>query len=182
MTPLTILLFFLLGFACLELLKKSNIIDKLGIVYLAIMGLLIFYGFGLRVNADEPLEFGNRILEEMPQTINIRYRVDLDRLSHAVACAETSCGKRGAALSKNNHHGIMRFYIEDGKRKRYLASYEDHSQSYAEFKSVWRRLYGGRCPTIKDVKKYTGNDSPDTWLANTLSVYDCRGLAPYTNS
>lgn len=102
--------------------------------------------------------------------------IDLDKLAYAVACAETSCGTRGAALSKNNHFGIMRWKMVDGKKVRYLAHYADHREGYAEFKSIWRRLYGSRCPTIEDAETWTGKDNAETWRANVLSVYDCNLL------
>lgn len=101
--------------------------------------------------------------------------MDLDKLAQAVACAETSCGTRGAAVSRRNAHGLMRWSKnEDGSTTRYLATFSNMSQSYAEFKSVWRRLYGGRCPTIEDARRYTGHDKAEIWLGHVYSVYDCR--------
>lgn len=67
----------------------------------------------------------------------------------------------------------MRWKMVDGKKVRYLANYADYRQGYAEFKSIWRRLYGSRCPTLAEAKKWTGNDNPETWLKNVLNVYDC---------
>lgn len=99
--------------------------------------------------------------------------VDLHRLAYAVSCAETSCGTRGSAVSKRNAVGIMRFSVKDGKRTRYLAEYDNIEQSLAEFRSIWKRLYGGRCPTLEDAKRWTGNDRAKIWLGHVHSVYPC---------
>jgi len=89
------------------------------------------------------------------------------RVCKAVACAETSCGTRGAALSKNNAHGIMAW--KNGQR--YLRTFKNLDESYKACEELWDRVYQ-RLPDHKLAKKYTGNDHPETWLKNFYLVYN----------
>lgn len=70
----------------------------------------------------------------------------------------------------------MRWPVVHGRRKRTLAVYSDPAEGYAEFKSIWSRMYGGRCPTIEDARKWTGSDREETWLEIVHSVYPCNKL------
>lgn len=92
---------------------------------------------------------------------------NLDKLAVAVAVAETSNCTTGMALTKNNCHGIMTW--ASGRRTgRWFAT---RAESFAAFKSLWTRLYGGRFPTMADAKRYTGNDRAATWLGIVTAVY-----------
>lgn len=93
--------------------------------------------------------------------------LDLDKLSIAVACAETSCGKDGTARGRNNLHGIMCW--PNGKRTPcWFASPEE---SHAAFKRIWAKSYK-RFPDLALARKWTGNDHPERWLANVTKVYN----------
>jgi hypothetical protein len=98
--------------------------------------------------------------------------VDLDKLSKAVAVAETSGCTDGTARGRNNCHGIM-CWPKTGRTPCYFAS---KAASHAEFKRVWVKPslpYHGRMPDINLAHIYTGNDHPDTWLCNVhRSYYD----------
>lgn len=112
--------------------------------------------------------------------------VDLDKLSHAVACQETSCGKDGTARKRMNLHGIMCFK-KDGTR--YPCTFKSAEDSHAEFKRIWNKpsgYYKGRFPDLRlattwvcgprvptgDSCGHNGVDNPKDWLRNVTSVYN----------
>lgn len=91
---------------------------------------------------------------------------DLDKLAHAVAFAETAGCTDGTAIKRHNCFGIMHW--PNGKRE--PKYYKSHAESYADFKRIWSKNYG-RFPDEALARKWTGNDHPDTWLANVRHKY-----------
>ncbi len=95
---------------------------------------------------------------------------DLDKLSRAVAVAETSGCSDGTARGRNNCHGIMCW--PNGKRT--PCYYASHSASHAAFKKLWAKPtmpYRGRFPDIDLAVTYTGADNSATWLCNVYRSY-----------
>ena len=92
---------------------------------------------------------------------------NLDKLSRAVACHETKCGTRWSALTHNNAFGIMTW---DKNWKRSFKRYATLNDSYIDFKRIWSSYYGG-FPTLKQAKRYSGNDRAETWLYNVKFFY-----------
>jgi hypothetical protein len=41
-----------------------------------------------------------------------------------------------------------------------------------DFKRLWAEGYGGRLPTLKDAKVYSGSDRHVAWYTNVLHFYD----------
>jgi len=91
--------------------------------------------------------------------------LDLSKLSHCVAVAETGNCKHGSGATHNNCHGIMK-----GGQPVY---FNDYSESHNYFKWLWMNshYYSHGFPTKKDAKKYTGNDDPRIWLGNVQRCY-----------
>jgi hypothetical protein len=85
--------------------------------------------------------------------------LDLDRLAYSVAIAETGDCTTGIGPRTNNCQGIMTW--ENGYREPRI--FNSKQESYAAFKDLWQRKYGG-FPTIEQAIKYTGNDHAETWL------------------
>lgn len=114
----------------------------------------------------EPLTF-NPDLPEIE--IAFQGKVDMDKLAKAVAIAETGGCKDGTAVKRKNCHGIMTWDKNGVRSPRYFKS---HAESYAAFKDIWSRKYGGRFPTYADAKLWTGGDQTDTWLNNVKYAYN----------
>jgi len=93
--------------------------------------------------------------------------LDLDKLAYAVAQAETGDCTKGAGVSKNNCFGIMEW--STGTRQ--LKAYNTKAESYEDFKRIWEKSYK-IYPTTAEAKKWTGNDSPETWLFNVNYYYN----------
>lgn len=91
---------------------------------------------------------------------------DIDKLAEAVAIAETSGCNRGSGVSHNNCFGVMHW--PNGVRT--LKTYSTKQESYDDFKRIWSSFYG-RFPDEALARKWTGNDSPDTWLRNVKIAY-----------
>lgn len=91
---------------------------------------------------------------------------DLDRLSYAVAMAETGDCTKGMGVTKNNCFGVMHW--PNGKRTGKV--YDSKADSYADFKRIWQKSYGG-FPTLAMARKWTGNDHPEKWLAIVRQYY-----------
>lgn len=103
--------------------------------------------------------------ESHPEVKSLSY--DLDKLSRAVAFAETGGCKDGTAIKRKNCHGIMQW--TNGKRSaKYFASFEE---SHTAFKKIWMKSYKSY-PTRALAKKWTGNDHPDRWLAAVNQYYN----------
>lgn len=64
----------------------------------------------------------------------------------------------------------MKFWIENGVRKRALRYFNTKEESFVAFKELWQRAYG-KFPNNNLASKYTGNDSPHTWLGNLRNAY-----------
>lgn len=93
--------------------------------------------------------------------------VNLKKLAHAVAVAETGDCTKGTGVSKNNCHGI--FGCANGKCG--PRTFKSKEQSYEEFQKLWITKYGDRFPTIKDAQKYTASDG-QRWLHTVRVVYN----------
>lgn len=109
-------------------------------------------------------------MQLVPLTKPVTLEVDLDKLSKAVAVAETSGCTDGTARSRNNCHGIM-CWPKTGRTPCYFPS---HAASHAAFKKLWAKPtmpYKGQLPDIRLAKIYSGNDHPDTWLCNVHRSY-----------
>lgn len=135
--------------------------------------LVAFYALVPSSIADEPLTFNPVI----PAGYKLKFPkpkeepLDLDKLAQAVAVAETSGCTDGTAVKRNNCFGIMRFWIDaNGKRQREPKYYKSHEESYADFKRIWSTYYK-RFPDLALAKKWTGGDSPETWLCNVKTKY-----------
>lgn len=102
--------------------------------------------------------------QAQPEVQSLGY--DLDKLSRAVAFAETSGCKDGTARKRNNCHGIMCW--PNGKRT--PCTFASHEASHARFKEIWTKSYKAY-PTKALAKKWTGNDHPDRWLAAVNQYY-----------
>mgnify|MGYP000316899234 CR=1 FL=1 len=94
----------------------------------------------------------------------IAKKVDIKKLAHAVAVAETSNCTRGTGVSLNNCHGITS--CKGGKcSPRPFASTQE---SFQTFEKLWLEKYGDRFPTINDARRYTATDGE--WWLNTVKV------------
>lgn len=97
--------------------------------------------------------------ETTKKTILTTQALDLDKLAYAVSCAETACGKDGTARKRNNLHGIMCWK----NKKRYPCYFSSPEASTQRFKEIWAKSYKV-FPTMKEARRWTGNDSPERWL------------------
>ena len=88
--------------------------------------------------------------------------VDLAKLAHAVAIAETS--DKGMILAKNNYHGIT-------KKGGGFRSFASKEESYLAFQRLWITKYGDHFPTLSDAKKYSGSEGTH-WLATVTVAYN----------
>jgi len=50
--------------------------------------------------------------------------------------------------------------------------YTTKEESYADFKRIWKKGYGGVMPGMAAASTWTGNDSPSTWLAHVHHYYN----------
>ena len=94
--------------------------------------------------------------------------VDLDRLAHAVAIAETGNCTRGIGATMNNCFGIK----YHGKFKKFSSP----QKSYAEFKYIWKKSYGKFPDHALAWKWVCGADAPSCpaateWLTNVEQNY-----------
>jgi len=92
--------------------------------------------------------------------------VDLEKLAHAVAVAETADCTKGLGATKNNCHGIFGCVNGVCGPREFLSK----EQSYQEFQKLWITKYGDRFPTIKDAQRYTYSDGKQ-WLHTVRVVY-----------
>lgn len=99
---------------------------------------------------------------------NTNTSVDLDKLYHAVAVAES--GNCSTAWHKKANNCVSIMSWKGGKR--HLRSFSSIDDSKAYFKQLWVRAYGNRLPTLKDAIKYTGNDKAYGWRNTVISVYN----------
>lgn len=101
------------------------------------------------------------------QNVN-KQDLDLDKLSHAVAFAETGHCKDGTAIKRNNCFGIMQWDKKGNRSPRYFKTQEE---GFEAFKLIWKKSYK-KFPDINLAIKWTGNDSPKTWLKNVTTYYN----------
>jgi len=95
--------------------------------------------------------------------------LDLDKLAYAVAMAETKdCWHNYWASVYNNCFWIMQW---DKQGNRSYKRYNSKEESYKDFKRIWSNYYI-IFPNLKLAKKWTGNDSPNTWLNNVIYFYN----------
>lgn len=93
-------------------------------------------------------------------------RVDLDKLAHAVAVAETEDCTTGTGVSRNNCHGIFQCG-PTGCEPVAFASKEDSTKA---FKELWMRNYGNHFPTEEDARRYVDSDAVE-WYQTVTQVY-----------
>ncbi len=93
--------------------------------------------------------------------------MDLDKLSHAVAYAETGHCKDGTAIKRNNCFGIMTW--KSGTRSPRV--FKTQSDSFVAFKAIWSKSYK-RMPDMALAAKWTGNDHATTWLCHVYTYYN----------
>lgn len=105
------------------------------------------------------------------QPVEAEPAYDVVKVCQAIACSETSCGKDGTARSRNNHHGIMKFWIENGERKRTAKYYKRPEESYRDCERIWNTYYK-RLPDLELAIRWTGNDNAETWLSNFWITYN----------
>jgi len=96
--------------------------------------------------------------------------VDLRKLAHAVAVAETSGCTAGVGVSKNNCHGITECSASGCRFKTFATTEE----SYVAFERIWLNGYGNRFPTIEDAIRYTDNPEPHRWYNVVTTIYNSR--------
>lgn len=99
--------------------------------------------------------------EDAPKTY------DIDKLAKAIAIAETNNCTKGVGLTYNNCHALMEW---DSQGIRHPRKYDYPEESYEDFKEIWTKYYDA-FPTYEMAQRYTGNDSPDTWLENVTYWY-----------
>lgn len=126
------------------------------------------FSFIPKAHAEELLVFGTSSAPALvlPSLEPDPYVYDLDKLAQAVSVAETSGCKDGTAQKRMNCFGIMTW--KTGTRQpKYYAS---HAESFQDFKRIWSKYYK-KFPDLALAHKWTGSDSPETWLANVCHIY-----------
>lgn len=104
---------------------------------------------------------------------SITSSVDLDKLSRAIAWAETHDCQLGYGKMYANCFGLKNGSIAPCEKigQNNMCIYDTPEESYQAWKRVWRYGYGNRFPTYRDAQVYTGNDRPDSWLSNVEAKY-----------
>lgn len=134
--------------------------------------------------AEPELHFGGKLPEyeiDLPFGDTDRTKYDLDKLSQAVAVAETGGCTDGTALNRRNCHGIMGWKYVDRpcgggvpgickQLVRFPRYFKSFDASHAEFKRIWAKSYKA-FPDIALANKYTGKDRTANWLRNVCSAY-----------
>jgi hypothetical protein len=97
----------------------------------------------------------------------------MDKLSYAVAVAETSNCTLGYGVSHNNCHGIKKgnTYPCKTKGRSKMCNFATKEESFTAFKVIWKKWYGGM-PTLHTAGHWTGNDNAVTWMSNVKSAYN----------
>ena len=98
--------------------------------------------------------------------------VDLDRLARAVARHETASCTKGYGVTHNNCHGIKSgktYPCKFGKNK--MCIFSSKEESFTAFKVIWKNVYGGTLPTIKQAERYSGHHNAQAWHKNVLQFY-----------
>ncbi len=100
-------------------------------------------------------------LPELAMAETLEDGTDLNRLAYAVALAETHDCKKGSG-KVNNCFGIIR----RGK----FQKYDKPSDSYDDFKQIWKKYYQ-KYPNYYLAHKYTGGDSVEDWMVAVNQYY-----------
>jgi hypothetical protein len=97
----------------------------------------------------------------------------LDRVAYAVAMAETKNCTLGYGKQYNNCFGIKSGNTAPCSKvgRNRMCIYDKPEESYEAFKKIWVKWYGGGLPTREAAARWTGNDSPRTWINNVNFYY-----------
>ncbi len=106
-------------------------------------------------------------IDQEPKKGSVSVKMDLEKLSHAVAFAETGHCKDGTAIKRNNCFGIMTW--KSGTRAPRV--FATQSDSFVAFKAIWSKSYK-RMPDMALAGKWTGNDNATTWLCHVYTYYN----------
>ncbi len=92
--------------------------------------------------------------------------LDINKLAHCIAVAETNDCTKGMGITKSNCFGVMTWErgFREGKR------YNNKKESYEDFKRIWLKSYK-TFPTYSMAVKWTGNDSARRWLNIVTGCY-----------
>ena len=88
--------------------------------------------------------------------------LDINRLAHAVAIAETGNCTTGVGITHTNCFGIR----YGGKWQKY----DSPDDSYTDFKRIWLKSYK-TFPTLQQAARWTGNDRVVTWRNRVKLLY-----------
>lgn len=99
--------------------------------------------------------------------------LDLNKLAKAVAWAETHDCQLGYGSMYSNCFGIKNGSIAPCAKvgNNRMCVYNAPHESYEAFYKIWQLGYGGQFPSYAAAQSWTGNDRPDTWLANVTEHY-----------
>ena len=97
---------------------------------------------------------------------------DIDKLAYAVAMAETKNCKLGYGKTHSNCFGIKKGRTVPCKTVgfRRMCVFDTQEESYAAFKIIWGKWYGG-FPNRAKAATWTGNDNPNNWLRIVSHYY-----------
>jgi hypothetical protein len=126
--------------------------------------------FQLNVETEDPLYFGSWLRDKANWDMEFEVAkdllpdgTDLDKLSYAVAMAETkNCKDVTNFTRRNNCHGII---LSQG-----IANYESIEESHEHFKDIWTRLYGAY-PDYRLAHRWTGGDRTNHWIVAVNQYY-----------
>lgn len=93
--------------------------------------------------------------------------INYDKLFHAVSMAESAGCTSSVAKRTNNCTSLMGWH-KNGRR--FIRKFESKEANKVAFIELWKRVYK-TMPTAALAKKYTGNDSPSTWLKTVNQHY-----------
>lgn len=104
--------------------------------------------------------------------------LDMEKLAYAVGKHETGNCTLGYGKMYNNCVGLKSGNtapcpVKNGVRqigRNNMCIYDDPSESYEAFKTVWQRWYKG-LPNLEKSIRYSGNDRATIWMNNVLDFY-----------
>ena len=99
--------------------------------------------------------------------------LDLDKLSHAVAFAETHNCTKGYGKEYRNCHGIKNGNTAPCPKigRNRMCIYETAEESHAAFKKIWAKWYK-TYPNLRLASIWSGNDRPRGWLQAVDNYYN----------
>lgn len=106
-------------------------------------------------------------MKELEVNPDAQEKLDLDKLAHAVAYAETGHCKDGTAIKRNNCFGIMQWNKQGVRSPKWYSTKEE---SFQDFKRIWSKHYK-RFPDLALANKWTGSDNAAQWLRNVKHYY-----------